>query len=321
MSAAPMRPPRVSVVVPVRNCRDYIQEALDSILSQRFDDFEVIVVDDGSTDFDYRSLESRDTRIRVLRLEGLGVSSARNTGMAAARGELIAFLDADDVWFPGKLEAQVRHFDRHPVVGVVFGRFVRWLQRTDGGFDAAGDLVQDCSAIDACEPERSGWIYDKLLMGLLVGMNTAMIRRKLYLRLGGFNESMRIGEDYDFWLRASRITRMHALDGAVALYRIHGSSAMHRLNDENHMANILRISYSRWGCRNADGSGVSEREFFERVAASEFDHGYAHYWNGRASVAVRAFARAFAGGHKRGRALAYVLLSMLKVLFARRIEP
>jgi glycosyltransferase involved in cell wall biosynthesis len=304
--------PRVSVIVPVRNCREYIHEALDSILTQSYTDFEIIVIDDGSDDFDYLSLQTLDTRIRVIRLEGVGVSRARNTGMSAARGELIAFLDADDVWFPGKLEAQVRYFERHPEVGVVFGRFIRWTQDESGSFAPAASMVSDCSAISDEEPARSGWIYDKLLMGLLVGMNTAMIRQVLFRRLGGFAEEMRIGEDYDFWLRAARITQMHALNGAVALYRIHSNSAMHRLSDINHMAVILRVTHARWGTHNSDGSGVSEPQFIARLAASEFEHGYAHYWHGKPQVAIKSFKSSLRGGYKRGRSLVYIILSLLK---------
>jgi glycosyltransferase involved in cell wall biosynthesis len=304
--------PRVSVIVPVHNCRDYIHEALNSILSQSYSDFEVLVIDDGSDDFDYQTLHALDPRIRVLRLEGVGVSRARNAGMSQSRGDLIAFLDADDVWFPGKLEAQVRYFDHHPEVGVVFGRFIRWEPDTNGEFAPAESLLVECSDIHEAEAERSGWIYDKLLMGLLVGMNTAMIRRVLFKRLGGFAEDMRIGEDYDFWLRAARITQMHALNGAVALYRIHSLSAMHRLSDTNHMADILRMTHARWGTHNIDGSGVTEQQFMARLAASEFAHGYAHYWRGKPRVAMLSFKHSLLGGHKRGRSLVYFALSLFK---------
>jgi glycosyltransferase involved in cell wall biosynthesis len=129
-----MSNPRVSVVIPVRNGKDYLQEALDSVLQQSFTDLELLLIDDGSTDDDYDRYALQDERIRVIHLTGTGVSRARNAGMAQSRGELIAFLDADDVWFPGKLQAQVRYFDAHPDVGVVFGKLISWQAQPNGGF-------------------------------------------------------------------------------------------------------------------------------------------------------------------------------------------
>jgi glycosyltransferase involved in cell wall biosynthesis len=156
-------------------------------------------MDDGSDDFEYKTLEEYDSRIHVTRLAGEGVSRARNAGMKLARGEFIAFLDADDVWFPGKLAAQINYFHAHPNVGVVFGEFIKWLpDHENGEFPPAESLMKDCSTLDEGNSARSGWLYTRLLCGLLVGMNTAIIRHKIYARLGGFDESRRIGEDYDY---------------------------------------------------------------------------------------------------------------------------
>lgn len=309
-----IQPPRVSVVVPVRNCREFIREALDSICSQDFGNLEVIVIDDGSTDDDYSRLQRLDPRISVFRLEGCGVSIARNEGMRRARGEFIAFLDADDVWFPGKVAAQVRYFDRHPSVGCVFGGFVRWLPNHDGSFPDARLLMQDCGAIERCEQARSGWIYTRLLTGLLVGMNTAVIRKEVFDRLGGFDESMRIGEDYLFWLKVSRHYEMHALDGAVALYRIHPSSAMNQVSTENHQATLLKIATGRWGLANPDGSALPGADFNLRLAAAEFTHGYNHFWNGSARIARRAFRHSLRGGYRPVRSAAYYVASAARSL-------
>lgn len=313
LSPTPLEP-RVSVVIPVRNGKDFIHEAVDSILTQSFTSFEVVVVDDGSDDFDYTTLSDIDARIRTLRLEGRGVSHARNAGMQQARGEFIAFLDADDVWFPGKLQAQVRYFDRHPEVGVVFGSFIRWSADGNGVFPPAQSLWHDCEQLDEAEPARSGWIYTRLLLGLLVGMNTAVIRRSVYQAIGGFNPSMRVGEDYDFWLKAARITQMHALAGTVAFYRIHGSSAMHRLSRVSHLATLLQTAHLRWGLTNPDGSSISERDFRGRIGNVYFDHGYSHFWHGDLDVARHAFGRATLHSRRKARAAAYYVLTLWKSL-------
>lgn len=305
--------PLVSVVIPVRNCIRFVREAIDSVLGQSHTDLELLLVDDGSTDGDYQQFAQLDPRVRVIRLDGLGVSRARNVGMAQSRGRLIAFLDADDVWFPGKLAAQVRYFDQHPEVGVVFGGFTRWTADASGTFEPASTWMSDCSQVTACEAARSGWLYSRLLGGLLVGMNTAVIRRDIYEAIGGFNEAMRQGEDYDFWLKASRLAEMHALDAKVALYRIHGASAMHRLSEENHLALLLKAASMRWGLSGPGDVALTETEFNQRIGQVDFDHAYSHFWHGNRRIARHAFWRAMRRGHLPLRCAAYVALTFLPI--------
>ena len=299
--------PRVSVIIPVRNLKTYIHEAIDSVLYQGFTDFEILVIDDGSDDYDYFELGKKDPRIHVTRLAGHGVSHARNTALKMAKGEFFAFLDADDIWSPGKLQAQIAYLDTHAEVGIVYGAHHKWRASPEGVFAKASSLVSDCSKVATSDPLRSGWIYSRLLMGLLVGMNTAVVRRNVYRSIGGFNESMRWGEDYDFWLRASRITEMHALATTVALYRLHATNSMNSLPVENQLGILLQSANSRWGCRNPDGEILAEREFRHRVANTYFDHGYSHFWKGNREVAKTAFWRAFSAGGRPIRALVYLL--------------
>lgn len=311
--------PRVSVVMPVRNGRAYIHEAIASVLEQSFTELELIVVDDGSDDFDYRSLEALDARVRVLRLEGRGVSAARNAGLALARGELLSFLDADDVWCPGKLEAQVRYLDARPEVGMVFGRYLRWHANAQGEFPPAAALVQDCHSLQRADPQRSGWLYGRLLTGLLVGMNTAMLRRGVLEQIGGFRTDLRLGEDHELWLRVSRVCQMHSLDGMVALYRVHPGSATQQPQPPttNVDAMLLEISRARWGLKGPWDSGISLQQFQRRLAALQFQHGYAHYWRGDARLAARAFGSALRHGHRPLRSAAYALLSWTRSALRR----
>ena len=299
--------PVVSVVIPVKNGWPFLDEAIGSVLSQDFRDFELILVDDGSRDDNYDRFSLLDDRIRVFHLTGEGVSKARNLGLQHARGRFIAFLDADDVWFPGKLTAQVRYLESHPHVWVVFGGFCKWVAAPDGVFPAAASLAKDCSGIVDASPERSGWLYTRLLGGLLVGMNTAVIRREVYESIGGFNESMRQGEDYDFWLKASRLAEMHSLAGNVALYRIHSASAMHRHSTQNHLATLLVAARVRWGLTNPDGTEISEKDFKRRLCKVEFDHGYTHFWYGSRRVARRSFWFCVKGLYRPFRSFAYLL--------------
>lgn len=307
--------PLVSVIIPVRNCREYIHEAIDSVLGQGYPNMEIIVIDDGSDDYQYSELQRVDSRIAVHRLTGMGVSHARNIAMSLAKGVYFAFLDADDVWFPGKLIAQVNYCERNPRVGCIFGNFAKWERDAGGQFPISSSLTTNCHALAENDPNRSGWVYTRLLMGQLVGMNTAMIRREVFEQVGGFDESLRVGEDYLFWLKVSRVFEMHAIAGTVALYRIHETSAMGRLSKPNHLAIVLKTAVARWGLSNPDGTTLNQGEFNSRLASTEFDHGYNHFWRGSGVVALRSLFRSLRGGFRPGRSLGYIVLLPVRSLF------
>jgi len=112
---------KVSVVMPVYNMERYVRQAINSVLRQTFKDYEVIIVDDGSTDRSYDiCTEFTDSRIRIIQQENRGLPGARNTGVEVSRGQYIAFLDPDDMWLPKKLEKHVAHLDSHPEIGISF---------------------------------------------------------------------------------------------------------------------------------------------------------------------------------------------------------
>lgn len=308
---AATHPPLVSIIIPVRNGFPYIIEAIESVLHQSFDDFELLIINDGSNDGDYEALHRIDSRIVVHHLAGNGVSSARNFGMQSSRGEFIAFLDADDVWFPGKLQAQVNYLQRHCEAGVVFGGFSKWEADQEGTFAPSSSLTTDCSHLTDSEKSRSGWIYTRLLQGLLVGMNTAIIRRHVLESIGVFNISMRQGEDSDFWLKASQVTEMHALDGCVALYRIHSSSAMHIMANENALLRVLNSAILRWDLQGPHDDNLSMDAFKKRMAQIQFDHAYAHFWNGNINIARKYFLSTFRTGYRPLKSALYVIYSYL----------
>ena len=111
--------PRVSVLIPTYNCARFLSQAIDSVLAQTFQDFEILVVDDGSTD-DTAQVVARYPRVRYIRREHCGVSASRNAAVAAATGEIVVFLDADDFWLPEKLEKQVTYLDENPNCMLIF---------------------------------------------------------------------------------------------------------------------------------------------------------------------------------------------------------
>ena len=114
-----IRMPEISVIIPTYNYANYVRDAVESVLNQSYKEFEIIVVDDGSTDGTKKVLEPLKNRIRYIYQENRGLPSAYNTGIKASKGEYIAFLDSDDLWLPEKLKLQKKYFDDNPAVGMV----------------------------------------------------------------------------------------------------------------------------------------------------------------------------------------------------------
>jgi glycosyltransferase involved in cell wall biosynthesis len=183
-------PLQVSVIIPTYNRVGCLREAVDSVLSQGFRGFELIVVDDGSTDETPQLLREYGDSIRVLRQENRGVSAARNAGIAAGRGELIAFLDSDDIWLPGKLACQVDFFRQNPEL-LICQTEELWVKN--------GRRVNPGQR----HRKRGGMIFEPSLELCLVSPSAVMLRRELFDRVGFFAEHLPACEDYDLWLRVS----------------------------------------------------------------------------------------------------------------------
>jgi GT2 family glycosyltransferase len=198
--------PLVSVVIPAFNRAWCLGEAVESVLSQEFSGFELIVVDDGSADETPRLLERYGRSIRVLRQGNQGVSAARNAGIAAARGELIAFLDSDDLWLPGKLPCQVDFFRCHPdaLICQTEELWVRNGRRVNPG---------------RRHRKRGGMIFAPSLDLCLVSPSAVMVRRTLFEQVGLFDESLPACEDYDLWLRVSSRIPVHLIDTPLIVKR------------------------------------------------------------------------------------------------------
>ncbi|MEP6915386.1 MAG: glycosyltransferase [Acidobacteriota bacterium] len=186
--------PAVSVIVPAFNVAPYLGAALDSIRSQTFEDFEALVIDDGSTDATLaiaRDYAGRDPRIRVLHQPNGGISSARNHGLRISSSPLIALLDSDDLWTPEYLARQTDILGRHPEVGIVTGNAWFLGSRWDG--EPARPTPDTSPA-----PDLGRIIADETVIFIM-----SVFRRRVYETIGGFDEELRTNEDYDFWLRAA----------------------------------------------------------------------------------------------------------------------
>lgn len=178
----------MSVILPTYNRAWIVEKAIDSVLGQDFTPFELIVVDDGSIDGTPDLLAAYGNRIRVIRQENRGVSAARNAGIRAARGSLIALLDSDDQWLPGKLTAQVSYFRDNPGTLICQTEEI-WVRN--------GVRVNPGKR----HRKEDGMIFERSLGLCLVSPSAVMMRRSLLDEVGLFDESLPACEDYDLWLR------------------------------------------------------------------------------------------------------------------------
>jgi glycosyltransferase involved in cell wall biosynthesis len=198
--------PLVSVIIPTYNRGWVLSEAIDSVLAQDYQDYELFVVDDGSTDNTREILDAYEQDIIVLRQANQGVSAARNRGIAQADGQLVAFLDSDDLWLPRKLSRQVDFFKLNPAA-VINQTEETWIRN--------GVRVNPKDR----HRKPSGMIFEPSLGLCLVSPSAVMIKKTLFDAVGVFDESLPACEDYDLWLRISCRYPVHLIDTPLIIKR------------------------------------------------------------------------------------------------------
>jgi glycosyltransferase involved in cell wall biosynthesis len=179
--------PLVSVIIPTYNREKIIPKAIDSVFAQTYQDFEIIVLDDGSQDSTKAAVESYGPQVHYFYQNNKGIAGARNAGMHQAAGDYIAFLDSDDYWLPGKLERQMALFVEHPEYGMIACQ--------------CGSVQIDGTYRERNRPGKSGWILYDLFNKNFIRTSSAVITRTCLEKVGGFDEALREGEEYDYWLR------------------------------------------------------------------------------------------------------------------------
>lgn len=203
----------ISVIIPTYNYDRFLREAIDSVLAQTYPAHEVIVVDDGSTDDTPLILAEYGDRIRVIRQQNLGVSAARNAGIAAARGEWVSFLDSDDVWQPRKLELDAARIAAEPDLGMVHCGAER--------FDHTG------KTLFVFLNGREGWVGLDLLRldrEVIAAPGSGLtVRRSAAEEIGGYDIRIECAEDWDFCYRIACRHRAGFIPEPLARYRQHGN--------------------------------------------------------------------------------------------------
>ena len=281
--------PLVSVIMPVYNGATFLREAIESALGQDYAALEIIAVDDGSTDSTPQILRDYGDKVRYIRQENRGAAAARNAGIRVARGRYLAFLDADDVWSRQKLRRQIAYLRAHPDVQLVSSRWHEWRQG-----DAHPRIDENGGGPERIVTAESGWIYSLLLLDCIVHTTTVVIDRELVDQIGLFDETLLRGQDYDYWLRASRVTPIHKLDAALSAYRLHSNNSIGRPMDLNFPSLVLERTLVKWGRTGPDGRTTPLWRLRKRLAREWLTFGSMHLRAGHRGRAASAFIRCIA---------------------------
>ena len=225
-----MRNPTVSVVLPAYNSEAFVRSTIESVLKQTFRDFELIVIDDGSVDDTARIMSSYGDQLRYILKKNGGQSSARNVGIKMARGEYIAFIDHDDIWFDNKLELQLKEMAFSESVGMVTCGAITFTDNEELGSETpkVNDLGRDA-------------VLNKLLIGNFLGScSKALVKRKCFQEVGLFDESLKMAEDWDMWFRIAKCYDIRSIELPLIKYRIHPMNFSY-LNGEINLSNEIRF--------------------------------------------------------------------------------
>lgn len=295
-----VKQPRVSVVTPTYNRAEFVAETVSSVLAQTMGEFELLVVDDGSTDNTREVMQPylEDPRVSYFVQENQGQSGARNTALSLARGDFICFLDSDNTWEPDKLEKQLAVMESHPEVDIVYGDFIT--------INAKGEEISRDNM-----RRYSGRIAAQLLRDNFVTINTAMVRRRCLDETGKFDDTERFATDYDLWLRFSAHYQFYYLPVYLARYRVMENQLS---SDKTNRFRSNRRTLSRFIQRHPDAVSWPERlrgwsVFYARKARYEAAAGQGMsallsallslgYWPW-AGVGWRALFRVFFPGSRR----------------------
>jgi glycosyltransferase involved in cell wall biosynthesis len=262
----------VTALIPTYNYGRFVTQAVESALAQTYRQIEIIVVDDGSSDDTRERLAPYSERIRYIYQDNQSVAAARNTGIQAARGNLIAFLDADDLWHPHKLELQMRYLADHPSVRLL-------------AVDRLADGAQHWPCLqDLTHPPARPITVEELVLRPHFAPSGVLVRKECFATVGFFDSSLRNAEDYDMWIRIACRFPVVKLNVPLWWYRVHGANKSHvPARQEAAALRILEKNFAQSG-------PLSKRFFLERKAYSYAAYAAAQNYSSR-GLELAALAR------------------------------
>ncbi len=299
----------VSVIVPVYNGAAYLAETLQAVAAQTHPHVELLLVDDGSTDDSVAAAQASGASFRLLHQRNAGVSRARNTGLAAASGTFVCFLDQDDIWYPDHLARQLKVFDDHPDTDAVVSPYQHWYPGPSGYTTPSQALPQ--RPPEETDADFSGWVYHQFLRDCWALTSATLLRRQRVLDCGGFDETLPFSEDWDLWLRLSRQVRFAKLNWPPVLYRQHAVQGSRLARPVDHRCQLLLSTVAAHGLASRDGRHVPRAEFNRTIAQYQADFGYTHLKCGDAALGVRTLLRAWVRRPTAPRPLALALAATM----------
>lgn len=302
-------PPQVSIVIPVFNGAAFLTETLRAVQSQRHSNWELIVVDDASTDDSLAVVARSGVPAQVVSQANAGVSSARNRGLAASTGTFVTFLDQDDVWHPLHLERQLSCFDAQEELGAVVSPYQHWYPDAGVYPSAAAALGPETEV--ALDPNFTGWVFHQFLLDCWALTSATLIRRETLQLHGAFDETQDYGEDWELWLRLSQVVKFAKLNWPPVLYRQHKVQGSRVARGADHRCELLLAAAARHGLASRDGRCLSAQQFDRTIARYEMDFGYHQLQNGRRAKALRSLFKAWRRQPHQWRYLALTLAACL----------
>jgi len=287
-------PPFISVIVPTFNRVELLKQTLASVRNQTFRDFEIIVVDDGSSDGTFEWLASQDD-VHVVRQENSGIATSRNNGAALARGTWLAFLDHDDLWAPDKLRVQADFVRINPDVALVAARHVR-----------LGKSYRTA--------RRPTWIRGDLLVKefseSFIHTSSVMIRHDVFEKIGGFPPRYRFADEFDVWLKIARDYPIAYVGQPLVFIRYYESNTSHnRLGVRSDTYDILMSNY--------DPARIPRRIFLKTMSDHDISFGRAHLAAGDLRGALTWFRSSLKRTPWRLRCWRYYLRYVIKKALTR----
>ncbi len=297
----------VSAIIPAFNASETIGRAIESVMIQQVDSIEIIIVDDGSTDSTWQvltTLAQANSLIRLIKMqENRGVSAARNAGIQAANGKFLAFLDADDVWLPGKLKKQLAEIYRDPSISLVSCNSK--LVSESGEFLKEGHKNRP--------PVEGANAWKTLLIYNFIPTPTVLTYRHLVLELGGFDENLQVGEDLDLWIRLALRGKVIVLNEILINYFDSAGSLMKR----HHAQSQLIVFPMLEKHLEQQKVKLSLKEQRNIRGQRSFQTGCNLFFADEFQASIPLFMKAIASGTRPVKSLTYIPRALLMMFYAK----